>query len=411
LPIVATIPAGTATYTYDAGGGKLRKVDVINGITTTTDYVNGIQYNGNGTTNTLSFIQTEEGKAVVNGTSYDYQYYLGDNLGNTRVTLGTKTGAAVVYQQDDYYPFGLEISRGTVTNPKNEYLYNKKELQEEFSEYDYGARFYDPVIGRWTTVDPLAEKDRKWSPYGYVLDNPVRFEDPDGMVWADPTKDKAIADRLQSKIGIRISQEQKTVTSKSAQILKEALKIAVGGKGSITKLTNAANDVASAKGNISNLSASSAQLNLMGSAAISQKFDFNEITGSQGETYKNNGVITMDVTSDASAIHETTHGMQGFDGEIILGAKGSNTRFSGEEGMFASENEAYSAQFSFDSSSVHDLTSYAGSVSSLGDIKRSWILGLQNTQTGEFIYSNNIAPGIGAKTIRDLVDTFKKAGL
>jgi len=180
LPIVATIPAGTATYTYDAGGNKLRKVDVINGITTTTDYVNGIQYNGNGTTNALSFIQTEEGKAVVSGTSYDYQYYLGDNLGNTRVTLSTKTGAAVVYQQDDYYPFGLEISRGTVTNPKNEYLYNKKELQEEFSEYDYGARFYDPVIGRWTTVDPLAEVSRRWSPYNYVEDNPIRFTDPDG---------------------------------------------------------------------------------------------------------------------------------------------------------------------------------------------------------------------------------------
>jgi len=82
-------------------------------------------------------------------------------------------------QQDDYYPFGLEINRN-VLSPKNEYLYNKKELQEELSEFDYGARFYDPVIARWNTVDPLAELYRRWTPYNYVKDNPIIFTDPDG---------------------------------------------------------------------------------------------------------------------------------------------------------------------------------------------------------------------------------------
>jgi RHS repeat-associated protein len=119
---------------------------------------------------------------VHNGTTYDYQYYLGDHLGNTRITFNTKTGTAYAVQQDDYYPFGMEILRGTLLSNKNEYLYNKKELQEEFSEYDYGARFYDPVIARWTTVDPLAEKSRRWSPYNYVQDSPIRLIDPDGMM-------------------------------------------------------------------------------------------------------------------------------------------------------------------------------------------------------------------------------------
>lgn len=62
------------------------------------------------------------------------------------------------------------------------YKYNGKEYQDELglNLYDYGARNYDPALGRWMNIDPLAEKHFNQSPYLYCNGNPIIFADPTG---------------------------------------------------------------------------------------------------------------------------------------------------------------------------------------------------------------------------------------
>ena len=107
-----------------------------------------------------------------------YHYYLQDHLGNNRVVVKQD---GTIEQVNHYYPFGGLFGEST-NGDVQRFKYNGKELERMhgLDWYDYGARHLDAALGRWSTVDPMAEKYYHLSPYNYCGNNPIKFVDPDG---------------------------------------------------------------------------------------------------------------------------------------------------------------------------------------------------------------------------------------
>lgn len=158
---------------HAADGSKLRTIHISNRDTLTTDYCgNAIYENG-----VLSTLLTEEGYISLSDTTY--HYFVQDNLGNNRVVINQ---SGDVEEVNHYYPFGGIFESSSNIQP---YKYNGKELDtfKKLNWHDYGARMYDATLGRWHSVDPMAEKYYAYSPYSYCGSNPVIRIDPNGEDW------------------------------------------------------------------------------------------------------------------------------------------------------------------------------------------------------------------------------------
>ncbi|WP_374504554.1 RHS repeat domain-containing protein [Flavobacterium sp.] len=192
LPTKIIFPTGNIVYIYTASGQKMQKIVTDGTNTTTTDYLGGYQYRKKNASEPveLQFFPTAEGYVkntpVSGANSYSYVFNYTDHLGNTRLsyTKDTTTGSLKILEENNYYPFGMKHNGYNPISPipENRRLFNGKELQEELglNQYDYGARNYDPALGRWMNVDPLAHKLPSYSPYAYCLNNPISMVDPDG---------------------------------------------------------------------------------------------------------------------------------------------------------------------------------------------------------------------------------------
>lgn len=128
--------------------------------------------------------------------------------------------------------------------------------------------------------------------------------------------------------------------------------------------------------NINDLTTGITELQEMHNAE--QMFTYKQIGGSEGSAENKDGIITMQVTSIANGVHESSHGY-----DLFRSPTGQYSRDNYLDG----EVKAYGRQHSYDSSTLP--TSYVGTAASRNDINHDWVIGIQNSN-GIFIYAKKL---------------------
>lgn len=153
-----------------------------------------------------------------------------------------------VLVNNDYYLFGLKHKgyNNTITGRKHKYGFGGKEYNDELGLdwYDVSARNYDPALGRWMNIDPLAEQMRRHSPYNFGFDNPIYFQDYDGMMPSGTNPIKKYLKKLGSAVKSTLKSEYKSIKNAISNMSLEGSDNTAVGTGTQFTNKNAGGDVA-----------------------------------------------------------------------------------------------------------------------------------------------------------------------
>ncbi len=117
------------------------------------------------------------------------QFNAMDNIGSVRLNVSVK-GQDIATEHFDYKPFGDTLN----AEGESRIGYAAQEREEESRYFAMGARQYDPLSGRFLSVDPLYESFPDKTPYHYCNNNPISFKDPSGL---SPEGEKGKEDEVQ----------------------------------------------------------------------------------------------------------------------------------------------------------------------------------------------------------------------
>ena len=223
---IPTKQSGTIEYKYDEGTQRIMKDD--NG--KKTYYVNDMyEEDSDGSVrkyihvNGMKVATTESKKGTTTGAT---TFHHSDHLGGSNASTNENGNLTEV---NDYFPYGSTRIEEKAQDYKNNYLYTGKELDRTSGLYYYGARYYDPSIGRFTSVDPVLgdlENPQTLNKYSYVTNNPMKYVDPTGMWGVAPglggASHQAITNMAINSANVKISTADRARLTYAASLWSDA---------------------------------------------------------------------------------------------------------------------------------------------------------------------------------------------